>query len=164
MAKAVVITVSDSSSRGERADRSGPAVRELLESNGHEVIAAEIVPDDMDQIRAALLKHSGTAELVVTTGGTGISARDITPEATRTVCERLIEGVAERMRAEGMKKTPMAALSRGVCGTRGRAIILNLPGSPSAAVESLSAVIAVLPHALELLRGHTFHPEKSPSK
>src|SRR5207302_7355385 len=97
------------------------------------------------------------AQLVVTTGGTGIAARDVTPEATRAVCDRLVEGVAERMRAEGAKKTPMAALSRAVCGVRGQSLLLNLPGSPTAATESLASVIEIIPHALELLRGHTEH-------
>jgi len=159
MPKATVITVSDRCSRGEAIDRSGPAVRETLEKHGYEVTAVEIVPDDVERIQAMLIDSCGSAELVVTTGGTGIAARDVTPEATRSVCGRLIEGVAERMRAEGMKKTPLAALSRAVCGIRGQSIILNLPGSPKAATESLTAVIDVLPHALELLRGNTAHNE-----
>jgi molybdenum cofactor synthesis domain-containing protein len=161
MPKAAVITVSDRCSRGERADASGPAVRQLLEDNGFTVVALEIVPDELDQIQTMLIRLCDRAELVVTTGGTGIAARDVTPEATRGVSMRLVEGVAERMRAEGAKKTPLAALSRGLCGIRGSSMILNLPGSPKAATESLSAVLNLLPHALDLLRGKTAHGESS---
>ena len=161
MPKAAVITVSDRCSRGERADASGPAVRQLLEDNGFTVVALEIVPDELNQIQTMLVRLCERAELVVTTGGTGIAARDVTPEATRGVTTRLVEGVAERMRAEGAKKTPLAALSRGVCAIRGRSLILNVPGSPTAAVESLAAVLNLLPHALDLLRGHTAHGSKS---
>jgi len=157
MPKAAVITVSDRCSRGESVDSSGPALRQFLEANGFQVVAVEIVPDEVEQIQAMLIRHCATAELVVTTGGTGIAARDVTPEATRGVCTRLVEGVSERMRAEGAKKTPLAALSRGLCGIRGRSLILNVPGSPKGAVESLSAVFDLLPHALDLLRGHTAH-------
>jgi len=161
MPKAAVITVSDRCSRGERADASGPAVRQLLEDNGFTVVALEIVPDELNQIQTMLVRLCERAELVVTTGGTGIAARDVTPEATRGVTTRLVEGVAERMRAEGAKKTPLAALSRGLCAIRGSAMILNLPGSPKAATESLSAVLNLLPHALDLLRGKTAHGESS---
>ncbi len=154
---AAVLTVSDSSARGERADISGPAVAEALEKRDFTVVAAKIVPDNQAAIRKALLQMIAKARLVVTTGGTGIARRDVTPEATRAVCQRLLEGVAERMRAEGAKKTPLAALSRGVCGVRGKSLILNLPGSPKGAVESLEAVIDVLPHALQLLSGNTRH-------
>ena len=104
------------------------------------------------------MQLSENARLIVTTGGTGIAPRDVTPEATRAVCERLLEGVAERMRFEGGKKTPLAALSRATCGARGKVVILNLPGSPIGAIESLEAVIDLLPHALELLSGNTKHP------
>jgi len=154
---AAVLTVSDSSARGERADISGPAVAEALEKRDFTVVAAKIVPDNQAAIRKALLQMIAKARLVVTTGGTGIARRDVTPEATRAVCQRLLEGVAERMRAEGAKKTPLAALSRGVCGVREKSLILNLPGSPKGAVESLEAVIDVLPHALQLLSGNTRH-------
>lgn len=154
---AAVLTVSDSSSRGERPDASGPAVVEALAKRNFSVVAAKIVPDSQAAIRKALIQLAGKARLVVTTGGTGIAARDVTPEATRAVCKRLLEGVAERMRSEGAKKTPMAALSRGVCGVRGKSLILNLPGSPRGAVESLEAVIEILPHALALLSGNTKH-------
>lgn len=157
MPKAAVITVSDRCSRGQSVDASGPAVRQFLETNGFQVVALEIVPDEVEQIQAMLIRLCATAELVVTTGGTGMAARDVTPEATRGVCTRLVEGIAERMRAEGAKKTPLAALSRALCGIRGQSLILNLPGSPTAAVESLVAVLGLLPHALDLLRGKTAH-------
>ncbi len=154
---AAVITVSDSCAQGERTDLSGPAVTEVLRQRNFAVVGSEIVPDDQVAIRKAILYWVGEARLVVTTGGTGVAERDVTPEATRVVCERLIEGVAERMRSEGVKKTPLAALSRGVCGIRGKSVVLNLPGSPAGAVESLQSVIDVLPHALQLLSGNTLH-------
>ena len=154
---AAVITVSDSSSRGERADLGGPAVAEALEKKKFKVVAREIVPDEERAIRDALVRLSGQARFVVTTGGTGIAKRDVTPEATRTVCDRLLEGMAERMRAEGAKSTKFAALSRAVCGVRGETLIVNLPGKPSGAVESLEAVIDLIPHALQILSGNTKH-------
>jgi molybdopterin adenylyltransferase len=154
---AAVITVSDSSARGERSDLSGPAVAEALSKAGFEVVATEIISDDQIPIQQAITRLTGKARLVVTTGGTGIAKRDVTPEATRAVCERLLEGVAEKMRFEGGKKTRFAALSRGICGVRGESMVLNLPGSPKGAVDSLNAVIDLLPHALQLLSGNTKH-------
>ena len=152
-----VLTVSDSSARGERADLSGPAVVGALSRRRFSVVATKIVADDQAAIRKALIQLARKARLVVTTGGTGIALRDVTPEATRAVCSRLIEGVPERMRSAGAKQTPFSALSRGVCGVRGKSVILNLPGSPQGAVESLEAVIDLLPHALQLLSGNTKH-------
>jgi len=154
---ASVLTVSDSSSRGEREDLSGPAVAEALSRRNFQVVAREIVPDERTAIAAVIVKLAAQSRLVVTTGGTGIAKRDVTPEATREVCDRLLEGVAERMRLEGAKKTPFAALSRGVCGVKDESIILNVPGSPRGAVESLEAVVELLPHALQLLGGKTEH-------
>lgn len=154
---AVVLTVSDSCSRGQRADLSGPATAELLRQHGFQVTGQEVVPDEQPVIESALARLSEQALLIVTTGGTGIAARDVTPEATRAVCSKLIDGIPEKIRAMGSARTPFAILSRGVCGVRGRTLVLNLPGSPKAAVESLQAVIDVLPHAIELLAGNTTH-------
>jgi molybdopterin adenylyltransferase len=154
---AAVLTVSDSSARGEREDLSGPAVAAILRQQNFSVVATEIVADDKAAIQKTLIRLAGRARLVVTTGGTGIAKRDVTPEASKAICDRLLEGVAERMRFEGSKKTPLAALSRGICGVRGRVLILNLPGSPRGASESLEAVVDLLPHALALLSGDTKH-------
>ncbi|HEX4782707.1 MAG TPA: MogA/MoaB family molybdenum cofactor biosynthesis protein [Candidatus Sulfotelmatobacter sp.] len=154
---AAVVTVSDSCARGEREDRSGPAVAQVLEKLHFSVAAREVVPDESIPIQNLLIRLAREVRLVVTTGGTGIAVRDVTPEATVAVCERLLDGVAERMRSEGTKKTPFAALSRGVCGVRGRTLILNLPGSPAGAVESLEVVASLIPHALDLLAGNTSH-------
>jgi molybdopterin adenylyltransferase len=156
-ATAAVVTVSDTCARGERIDQSGPAVAEVLTQHGFRVTGRQTVPDVQAAIEQALTSLSSSARLVVTTGGTGIAPRDVTPEATRAVCDRLLDGISERMRSEGTKKTPFAALSRAVCGVRGRAVLLNLPGSPKGAVESLAAVIDLLPHALQLLDGDTSH-------
>lgn len=155
---AAVLTVSDSSALGKRADLSGPAVAEALRQRHFHVVTTEIVPDDRIQIEDALMRLADKVRLVVSTGGTGIAERDVTPEATRSISERLVDGIAERMRLEGTKKTPLAALSRGVCGVRAKSLILNVPGNPKGAVESLEAVIDLLPHALELLSGNTQHP------
>jgi molybdenum cofactor synthesis domain-containing protein len=149
--------VSDSCSRGEREDLSGPALVQLLQKLRFTVTKREVVPDDSIQIQNLLIRLAREVQFIVTTGGTGIAARDVTPESTAAVCERMLDGVAERMRSEGTKKTPFAALSRGVCGVRGRALILNLPGSPAGAVESLEAVAGLIPHAIELLSGKTEH-------
>ena len=160
-AKIGVLNISDRASAGVYEDTPGKACVALL----REWIATpfevdyKIIPDERAVIETELRRmadESGCC-LVVTTGGTGIAPRDVTPEATRAVCERLLEGVAERMRAEGARKTPLAALSRGVCGIRGKSMILNTPGSPRGAVESLEAVIDLLPHALQLLSGDTEH-------
>jgi molybdopterin adenylyltransferase len=154
---AAVLTVSDSCARGERTDASGPAVAAALRKKEFSIVSTEIVADDQAAIQKCLLRLATDARLVVTTGGTGIAERDVTPEATKAICGRLLEGIAERMRSEGTKKTPLAALSRAVCGVRGESLILNLPGSPRGAVESLGAVIDLLPHALQLLSGRTEH-------
>ena len=154
---AAVITISDSSARGARSDLSGPAVAEALRRAGFSVVATEIIPDDQGLIQQSIAGLAAKARLVVTTGGTGIAKRDVTPEATRAVCDRLLEGVAEKMRLEGTKKTPFAALSRGICGVRGESVILNVPGSPAGAVDSLNAVLDLIPHALQLLSGNTKH-------
>ncbi|MGD0271613.1 MAG: MogA/MoaB family molybdenum cofactor biosynthesis protein [Candidatus Sulfotelmatobacter sp.] len=154
---AAVVTVSDSCSRGEREDISGPAVVEILKKSGFEIVHTRIVQDDSMQIQNALVHLALEVRFIVTTGGTGIAPRDVTPEATEAICDRLIDGVGERMRLEGAKKTSFAALSRGVCGVREKTLILNLPGSPGGAVESLEAVLELVPHALNLLDGKTEH-------
>jgi molybdopterin adenylyltransferase len=154
---AAVLTISDSSAQGIRDDASGPAVRAALETHGFNVVSSGVTKDDQTNIECALMELCHQAQLVVTTGGTGIAERDVTPEATLSIADKIVEGVAERMRSEGGKKTPLAALSRGLCAVRGKSLILNLPGSPTAATESLAAVIDILPHALELLAGKTKH-------
>lgn len=154
---AAVITVSDRCSSGEREDLSGPALARTLDANGFRTVSRVTVPDEPKVIEDAIRRAAGLARLVVTTGGTGIAARDVTPEATRAVCDRLLEGVAELMRAEGRRQTPMASLSRALCGTLGTSLILNVPGSPAGAVSSLLTALTVLPHALDLLEGRTEH-------
>ena len=158
MIKARVITCSDGVSSGHREDRSGPAVREILEKNGYQVDTVMVVPDDIEAIATAIEDATGDgARLVVTTGGTGIAPRDVTPEATMRVCERVIPGFGELMRSASLAKTPMASLSRAQAATRGPALILNLPGSVNGARENLEAVLKLIPHALDLLAGKTAH-------
>jgi molybdenum cofactor synthesis domain-containing protein len=159
MTNAAVVTISDSASAGKRTDRSGPAVRERLEQLGWSVPVVEVLPDEAAQIgaRLAALADGGQVAAIFTTGGTGVALRDVTPEATRSVIDREIPGFGEVMRARGRQSTPLAALSRSLAGTRGSVLIVNLPGSPRAAVESLDAIVELVPHVLELLRGRTEH-------
>jgi molybdenum cofactor synthesis domain-containing protein len=159
--RAGILTVSDKGAAGERVDTAGPAVAGLLDRAGAHVNQRLVLPDERDAI-AACLRQWADAErldLIVTTGGTGLSLRDVTPEATLDVIDRQVPGLAEVMREAGRRSTPLAALSRAVCGTRGRTLILNLPGSERGARESLEAVIDLLPHAIDLLQGEaTTHP------
>ena len=154
---AAILTISDSSHQGLRADLSGPRLQRCLSDAGFEIAFTQVLPDDELLIASSLRDAANQARFVVTSGGTGISARDVTPEATRSVCDRLIEGIAELMRAEGAKHTPFAALSRGLCGTLGTSLILNLPGNPAGAEQSLKSVLHLVPHALDLLAGKTEH-------
>lgn len=149
-----VLTVSDRSARGEREDQSGPALVHLIEEHGWSVIRRSILPDDLGLLRATLefWSDSAQADIILTTGGTGFAPRDVTPEATRAVIQREAPGLAEAMRAASLAKSPHAMLSRAVAGIRGRVLILNLPGSPRAAVENLQAVLPALEHAVSLLR------------
>lgn len=152
---AAVITVSDKGARGERRDTSGPAVRAMLEEAGFRVVHTAMVPDEREKIQQALIRCAddlGTA-LAVTTGGTGFSPRDFTPEATADVCRRMVPGIPEAMRAASMKITPRAMLTRGVAGIRGGTLIVNLPGSPKAVRENLAVILESLPHGLEILAG-----------
>jgi molybdopterin adenylyltransferase len=159
MITAAVVTISDSVSAGRRADRSGPAVRERLEQLGWKVAVMETIADEAGEIgvRLATLADGGQVAAIFTTGGTGVAPRDVTPEATRAVLDREIPGFGELMRSRGRKATPLATLSRAVAGTRGRVLIVNLPGSPKGAVESLDAIVELVPHVLDLLQGQTEH-------
>jgi molybdenum cofactor synthesis domain-containing protein len=153
--RVAILTISDSVSRGTHKDASGPNLRERCAQLGWEVVSEELLPDEPVEIRERLvaLADAGTTDLILTTGGTGIGPRDSTPEATAEACQKLLPGISEVMRQEGRKKTPRAALSRAVAGVRGRVLIVNLPGSPRGAIESLDPVADLLPHALQVLGG-----------
>ncbi len=150
-----ILTLSDRSARGERADASGPALANLIQAEGWSVVKQELLPDSRWAIRRKLLSWAGSEEMdvILTTGGTGFSPRDVTPDATREVIDREAPGLAEAMRSAGLKITPHAMLSRAVAGIRKKTLIINLPGSPKGAVESLQVIMAVLPHAVQLLHG-----------
>lgn len=157
--RAVILTISDSVSQGTQQDVSGPAVQSKLEETGWTVRGIEVLPDDFNLIRERLtaLAAETDVDAVFTTGGTGIAPRDRTPEATTAVMERSLPGLAELMRREGLKQTPLAALSRAVAGVRSKTLLINLPGSPRGAVESLAALLEVLPHAVDVIRGEAVH-------
>lgn len=153
MITAAVLTLSDKGSKGERDDASGLLIQELLKRIGAEIKSYDILPDEKDLIQEKLIQYSAQVDLIITTGGTGLAPRDVTPDATLAIIEKEVPGIAEAMRLEGLKKTNRAMLSRAVAGVRGKCLILNLPGSPKAVRESLEAVIEVIPHAVEKLRG-----------
>lgn len=163
MIRVAILTISDRSYRGERPDSSGPALMDYSLSQNWEVITSRIIPDEKEQITSVMQEwiSGNSIDIILTTGGTGFAPRDITPEATLEVIEKLAPGLAEAMRLSSLQKTPHAMLTRGVCGIAGRTLIINLPGSPRAAVENLQAVASVLQHAIELLQesptGETGH-------
>jgi molybdopterin adenylyltransferase len=153
MITAAILTLSDKGSRGEREDLGGPAVREIISKIGASVRHYEVVPDDKQLIKEKLIEYSRKVDLIITTGGTGLSPRDVTPDATLEVIDREVPGIAEAMRMEGLKKTGRAMLSRAVAGVRGASLIVNLPGSPKAVREGLEAIVEIIPHAVEKIKG-----------
>ena len=155
MKRAAIITASDSGYRGEREDLSGPAIREILEKEGYQVVSMDILPDDRARLAARMreIADGGLAELILTTGGTGFSQRDVTPEATEDVSERKVPGIPEAMRAYSMTITKRAMLSRAAAGIRKKTLIVNLPGSPKAVKESLEYIVGALAHGIEILTG-----------
>ncbi|GAB4488187.1 MAG: MogA/MoaB family molybdenum cofactor biosynthesis protein [Thermodesulfovibrionales bacterium] len=155
MITAAVITLSDKGAKGEREDLAGPEITEIVRGIGIETLFAEVIPDEKELLVKKLIEYSAKVDAIFTTGGTGLSPRDVTPEATLSVIDRQIPGIAEAMRSEGMKKTKRAMLSRAVAGVRGRTLIVNLPGSPRAVREGLAAILEVIPHAVEKIKGST---------
>lgn len=166
--RAAIVTVSDSVAQGTRQDLSGPAVARILEAEGWTVRSTEVLPDDFSLLRERLgaLTSDVDVDAVFTTGGTGVGPRDRTPEATTSVMERSLPGLADLMRRDGMRKTPLAALSRAVVGLKGKTLLINLPGSPEGAEDSLRAILSLLPHAIGVIRGEAVHgsaPEPAPA-
>ena len=153
MIRAAILVISDSASAGTRPDASGDVIAQVLGGIAGEIVKREIVPDECDSIASALIRLAAEADLVVTTGGTGVSPRDVTPEATRRVIEKELPGFGEVMRLKGLEKTPHAILSRATAGTRGGTLIVNLPGSPKAVKECLEAVLPAIPHGIEIAQG-----------
>lgn len=157
MYTAGVLTVSDSAARGDASDESGPVIRHLLEHHGYNVLLHKTVPDEVPDVRDILITwiDRTSVDIIVTTGGTGLSPRDITPEATKSVIEREVPGIAEAIRIKGLDSTPRAMLSRGVAGVRGKTLIINLPGSPLAVAQGMEVILPVLKHALDKIKGDT---------
>ena len=157
MYTAGILTVSDSATRGHRIDESGPVIRCLLEQHGYNVFLRKTVPDEKKEIRKVLIKwiDEASPDLILTTGGTGLTPRDVTPEATKSLIEREVPGIAEAVRIRGLDFTPRAMLSRGVAGVRGKTLIINLPGSPAAVAQGMEVILPVLKHALDKIKGDT---------
>jgi molybdenum cofactor synthesis domain-containing protein len=155
MIKVSILTLSDKGSKGERDDTSGPAIEKIIKKINATIVSYEVIPDNKSNIKRKLISLCKKADLILTTGGTGVSPRDVTPDATREVIDYEIPGMAEAMRAEGMKKTPFAMISRAVTGVKGKTLIINLPGSPQAVKENLSVLLPVLSHTIEKLQGST---------
>ena len=155
-----ILTISDAGAKGERDDTSGDTISRIMSFEGFEVISRNIVPDEKEHISAKIIElcDSGDVDLVLTTGGTGLSPRDVTPEATRTVIEYEVPGIPEAMRAQTLNKTPMSMLSRAVAGLRSGCLVVNLPGSPSGVRQTLEVVIPAIPHAIEIVKGRRVHP------
>ena len=153
MITVAVLTLSDKGSKGEREDVSGLLIEDMLKGIGAEVKHYEILPDEKELIKEKLITYSKEVDLILTTGGTGLSPRDVTPEATLEVVDRQVPGIVEAMRSEGLKKTSRAMLSRAVAGVKGRSLIINLPGSPKAVEENLAVILDVIPHAIEKIKG-----------
>ncbi len=153
MISVAVLTVSDKGSKGEREDLSGPLIGEMIKKIGAELKYYEILPDEKKFIKEKLIEYSRKVDLILTNGGTGLSTRDVTPEATIEIIDKEVPGIAEAMRSEGLKKTSRAMLSRAVAGVKGNSLIINLPGSPKAVKESLSVILDVIPHAIEKIKG-----------
>jgi len=153
--KVAILTASDKGARGEREDRSAQVITEMVAAIGGEVVAYDVVPDEQETLAAKMKEYADQkcVDLILTTGGTGLAPRDLTPEATLDVVDRVIPGISEAMRMKGLEKTPHAMLSRSVAGSRGQTLIINLPGSPRAVRENLDVVLPAIPHALEILQG-----------
>ncbi|MGB9716546.1 MAG: MogA/MoaB family molybdenum cofactor biosynthesis protein [Thermodesulfovibrionales bacterium] len=153
MITVAILTISDRGAKGERDDTSGPLISELLKSSGARVDHYEIIPDEKELIKEKLLEYSKRVDLILTTGGTGLAPRDVTPDATLEIIDREVSGIAEIMRSEGFKKTKRAILSRAVAGIKGKTLIINLPGSPKAVKEGLEIILDIIPHAIEKIKG-----------
>ena len=155
MINVAILTLSDKGSKGDRDDASGPAIEKIMKKMNASVVSYEIIPDDKNEIKRKLISLSKTADLILTTGGTGVSPRDVTPDATLEIIDYEIPGIAEAMRMKGMRKTPFAMISRAVAGVRGKTLIINFPGSPRAVKENLSVILPILPHTIDKLHGST---------
>jgi molybdopterin adenylyltransferase len=153
MIRVIIVTLSDKGAKGERADLSGKAIRERLDPSVYDVIGYEIIPDEEDLIVKKLIELSSQCDVILTTGGTGLSPRDVTPDATLKVIDREVPGIAEAMRSASMKYTDRAMLSRAVAGIRGECLIINMPGSPKAVKENIEVILEVIPHAVEKIKG-----------